>query len=71
MKNNDDGKVGDGDGDAQGGGASGGLALPAPVTPLQRLEALERRALEGGGAERVQRQHDAGKLTRATDRAAV
>ncbi len=34
-----------------------------PVTPLQRLEALERRALEGGGPERVKRQHDAGKLT--------
>ena len=34
-----------------------------PVTPLERLEALERRALEGGGPERVQRQHNAGKLT--------
>ena len=33
------------------------------MTPLQRLEALERRALEGGGPERVQRQHSAGKLT--------
>ena len=33
------------------------------VSPLERLEALEKRALEGGGAERVQRQHGAGKLT--------
>ena len=33
------------------------------MTPLQRLEALEKRALEGGGPERVQRQHEAGKLT--------
>jgi propionyl-CoA carboxylase beta chain len=30
---------------------------------LDRLEALERRANEGGGAERVARQHAAGKLT--------
>jgi propionyl-CoA carboxylase beta chain len=33
------------------------------VSPLERLEALEKRALEGGGAERVKRQHGAGKLT--------
>src|SRR5437868_3459253 len=43
---------------SQGNGEGG-----RPVTPLQRLEALEKRALEGGGPERVQRQHDAGKLT--------
>jgi propionyl-CoA carboxylase beta chain len=33
------------------------------TSPLERLEALEKRALEGGGAERVLRQHNAGKLT--------
>jgi propionyl-CoA carboxylase beta chain len=43
---------------SQGNGEGG-----RPVTPLQRLEALEKRALEGGGPERVQRQHGAGKLT--------
>ena len=43
---------------SQGNGDAG-----RPVTPLQRLEALEQRALEGGGPERVQRQHAAGKLT--------
>jgi len=31
--------------------------------PFKRLEELERRALEGGGSERVERQHKAGKLT--------
>jgi propionyl-CoA carboxylase beta chain len=30
---------------------------------FERLEALEKKALEGGGAERVDRQHKAGKLT--------
>jgi propionyl-CoA carboxylase beta chain len=35
---------------------------PSP-SPGERLAALEKRALEGGGAERVQRQHSAGKLT--------
>ncbi|HET6280477.1 MAG TPA: acyl-CoA carboxylase subunit beta [Polyangia bacterium] len=30
---------------------------------LQRLEALEKRALEGGGPERIERQHKAGKLS--------
>ena len=34
-----------------------------PPSPVERLVALEKRALEGGGAERVQRQHSAGKLT--------
>jgi propionyl-CoA carboxylase beta subunit len=33
------------------------------ATPLERLAAMEREALEGGGAERVARQHKAGKLT--------
>src|SRR5262249_21097759 len=31
--------------------------------PDERLAAIERRALEGGGAERIERQHKAGKLT--------
>ena len=30
---------------------------------FDRLEALEKKALEGGGAERIERQHKAGKLT--------
>ena len=33
------------------------------LTPQQQLEALERRADDGGGAERIARQHAAGKLT--------
>jgi propionyl-CoA carboxylase beta chain len=32
-------------------------------TPLERLAALERQALEGGGPERIEKQHKAGKLT--------
>jgi propionyl-CoA carboxylase beta chain len=32
-------------------------------SPAERLEELDRLALEAGGAERVKRQHDAGKLT--------
>jgi propionyl-CoA carboxylase beta chain len=35
---------------------------PKP-SPIARLNALNARALEGGGAERTQKQHDAGKLT--------
>jgi propionyl-CoA carboxylase beta subunit len=31
--------------------------------PFKRLDEMERRALEGGGAERVERQHKADKLT--------
>ncbi len=30
---------------------------------LEQLEEMNRRALEGGGAERIQKQHDSGKLT--------
>jgi propionyl-CoA carboxylase beta chain len=55
-----------GTGDTGGGAlkaAGGGGAVAPAATPLERLEALERRALEGGGPERMQRQHDAGKLT--------
>ncbi len=33
------------------------------TTPLQTLEAMEAKAREAGGAQRKQRQHDAGKLT--------
>jgi propionyl-CoA carboxylase beta chain len=32
-------------------------------TPTERLATMERRALEGGGAARIKKQHDAGKLT--------
>src|SRR5262245_53511795 len=41
----------------------------APRTPtlppphLARLEEMNRRALEGGGAARIDKQHEAGKLT--------
>jgi propionyl-CoA carboxylase beta chain len=44
---------------------SGGDGGEAPRRPgaILRLEALERRAAEGGGAERVAKQHAAGKLT--------
>ena len=33
------------------------------MTPVDDLRERERRAEEGGGAERLQRQHEAGKLT--------
>ena len=33
------------------------------VDPLKRLEEMKRRALEGGGDERIAKQHAAGKLT--------
>src|SRR3954470_13594084 len=36
---------------------------PNAAESFARLAALERRAEEGGGAERVARQHQAGKLT--------
>jgi propionyl-CoA carboxylase beta chain len=36
---------------------------PQPAPALARLEALERRAEQGGGVERIARQHQAGKLT--------
>src|SRR5580658_9548174 len=35
---------------------------PKPA-PIARLDALNARALEGGGAERIQKQHEGGKLT--------
>src|ERR1700690_1956130 len=34
-----------------------------PSAPIQRLDEMNRRALEGGGAERVKKQHEGGKLT--------
>ncbi len=37
--------------------------MTAPESPTERLRALERQALEGGGPERVQAQHGKGKLT--------
>jgi propionyl-CoA carboxylase beta chain len=33
------------------------------MTPIERLRDLERRAEEGGGADRLRKQHEAGKLT--------
>jgi propionyl-CoA carboxylase beta chain len=42
---------------------SGDDQPPRRPSPTLRLEALERRALEGGGADRMERQHKAGKLT--------
>ena len=38
-------------------------AAPAGAGSLRRLEELERQAEAGGGPERVERQHQAGKLT--------
>ncbi|HEY3358321.1 MAG TPA: acyl-CoA carboxylase subunit beta [Polyangia bacterium] len=44
--------------------AAGNGPAPAPAQdPLERLAALEARAELGGGAERIERQHKAGKLT--------
>jgi propionyl-CoA carboxylase beta chain len=37
--------------------------MSTPKDPLKILEAMEARALEGGGKERIERQHAAGKLT--------
>src|SRR5687768_3307443 len=39
-------------------GAPGGSA-----NPLERLDEMNRRALEGGGAARIEKQHESGKLT--------
>jgi propionyl-CoA carboxylase beta chain len=36
---------------------------PMSMTPVDDLRERERRAEQGGGAERLQRQHEAGKLT--------
>src|SRR5687768_12047439 len=36
---------------------------PPKVDPIAHLDTLNRRALEAGGAARVQKQHEAGKLT--------
>ena len=41
-----------------------GDATELPVaTPMERLDAMNARALEGGGPERIKKQHEAGKLT--------
>jgi propionyl-CoA carboxylase beta chain len=42
---------------------AGSAAATAKLTPLQALEAKEAQAREGGGAARIKRHHDAGKLT--------
>ncbi|MCS6799698.1 MAG: acyl-CoA carboxylase subunit beta [Myxococcota bacterium] len=42
---------------------SGRSSSPPDLSPVERLELLDRRALEGGGPERIERQHAAGKLT--------
>jgi propionyl-CoA carboxylase beta chain len=39
------------------------MATTPKPAPIARLDALNARALEGGGAERIQKQHDGGKLT--------
>src|SRR3954454_6546181 len=39
------------------------MSDPSVPDPFARLSALEKRAEQGGGAERVARQHQAGKLT--------
>ncbi|MDQ3035061.1 MAG: acyl-CoA carboxylase subunit beta [Myxococcota bacterium] len=36
---------------------------PTPFDPVAALEDLDRRAIEGGGAARIAKQHEAGKLT--------
>ncbi len=38
-------------------------APAAPIDPLARLEAMEAEAARGGGADRIEKQHAAGKLT--------
>src|SRR6202046_2443811 len=50
---------------------SGGFALYEPMPtaskppppPIQRLDEMNARALLGGGAERIKKQHEGGKLT--------
>jgi propionyl-CoA carboxylase beta chain len=39
------------------------MATSPKVTPVARLDELNARALEGGGAERIKKQHEGGKLT--------
>jgi propionyl-CoA carboxylase beta chain len=41
----------------------GGSTPPVTGGPLARLDEMNRRAIEGGGAARVAKQHEAGKLT--------
>ncbi len=35
---------------------------PPPI-PIQRLDEMNERALLGGGADRIKKQHEGGKLT--------
>jgi propionyl-CoA carboxylase beta chain len=39
------------------------LAAAAPASPFQRLDDINARALLGGGADRIKKQHEGGKLT--------
>ncbi len=43
--------------------AKAATPAPAPSSPLARLEEMKKKALLGGGAERIEKQHAAGKLT--------
>ena len=43
--------------------AAASAASTGKLSPLQVLEAKEAQALQGGGAARIKRQHEAGKLT--------
>ncbi|MFO0758550.1 MAG: acyl-CoA carboxylase subunit beta [Byssovorax sp.] len=38
-------------------------AAATPLSPLARLDEMNRLSLEGGGAARIKKQHEAGKLT--------
>ena len=38
-------------------------ASKPPAAPVQRLDELNQQALQGGGAARIQKQHEGGKLT--------
>ena len=39
------------------------MSAETAKTPIQKLEALEEEAALGGGQARIDRQHEAGKLT--------
>ncbi len=39
------------------------MSVPVRPDPIVRLQELEDRALQGGGVKRVEKQHEAGKLT--------
>jgi propionyl-CoA carboxylase beta chain len=50
-------------GDSGAGPGTAEIARLAGLAPRERLEALNRLALEGGGVERIEKQHQAHKLT--------